>query len=208
MTTGGLYSVESFRSDESPQKGDERLVVRFFSKARLDQRASDQAGKPTFKDETYISIRKLGDSLVEHVVPARASHKRRFARQWEAFTAGADATRMGHPLSEWPPITRSEVEELALRRVYTVEQLSLSDPDKLGIERAQLLVVRAQDHLEAAKDAARDTKMRSELEQRDALIKQMRTELEEQRRVMDRFAAQMEAKGDEPKASRRTKDSA
>lgn len=206
----GVEFAEPYMADDPVQSGDENLSVRFFLKPvrkklppePVDpnkppsslvprvQWADDANGYPTFQDVEYVAIRRLGDNLVEHVSPARDSHRKRFAKAYEAFKAGRDGAREGFPLNEWPPVTRSEVEELALRRVYTVEQLAASDPNKLGIERGHPLVVRAKDFLAKAAAGAQDTKLRGELEARDAAIAQLQQQLAEQAQALARIAAE------------------
>lgn len=211
MMRGGVDSAEPYMAEDPVQQGDERLAVRFFMKpvrkklppepndpnkpvAAVVPRvhwADDANGYPTFQDVEYVSIRKLGDNLVEHVQPARTSHRRRFAKQYEAFKAGLDGAKVGLPLNEWPPMTRSEVEELALRRFYTVEQLAAANPNELGIERGHLLVVRAQDFLAKAKDVAHETKLRGELEARDQTIKLMQAQMAQQQEALAKLTARL-----------------
>lgn len=120
----GNISHEDFESSNQ-SKLDEGLLVKFFIKAKPDQEATAREGRPIFKDVTYIDIKIPGDRTAGACRPARAADINRFPRHYRAFEERVNNEDIveGTPLSEWPKMTRTLVEELAFFNVKTVEQL-------------------------------------------------------------------------------------
>lgn len=139
-------------------QGDEFLLVRFFLHPRHHPQKSAEEGRPVYIDTPYISIMQPGnkDSIV--IRPATSMDKNRFAEHWRKFQARTDENEEhieGTLLSEWPGVTRAQVEELRYLNVRTVEQLAnLSDSNSQGIMGIQLLKTKAKKYLEAAEKSA------------------------------------------------------
>lgn len=137
--------------------GDEKLVVQFFMRPRKNSRKSKEAGRPIFEEREYIRIMVPGnkDSIVCR--PVSDMERQRFARQyrdWQDRRNDAEQVE-GTPLSEWPGVTRSQCEELAHFKVYTVEQLAgLSDTNTQGMMGIALIREKAKAYLEAAETEA------------------------------------------------------
>ena len=103
---------------------DEQLLVKFFLKERPDSAASETEGRPMFKEVEYVEIRVAGKREVQACRPATYNDKQRFSKHYQMFKDRVSEPMSGTPLSEWPQIMRSQVEELAFTGVKTVEQLS------------------------------------------------------------------------------------
>lgn len=167
-------SYESYgevTSDNPRFAGDENLYVRFYHGSRMNRGASEKEGRPIFVEIPYIQIMVPGDRSNTIDRPVTNQDKRRFSAMWRKFSANEAQTQVGTPLSAWPAITRSQVEELKHFKITTVEQLA-SMPDNvsqrfMGINS---LKKKAQDFLEAAKGMALTNEMRSEMERKDAQI--------------------------------------
>ncbi len=119
-----------------PDAGDDRLTVMFYMGTLRDDAESIAQGRPIFRDVEYCRVFVPGDR--NHVIdqPATQTDRRRFARQYERFKAGQleDQQLVGTRLSEWPLLTRGQVEELHYMQIRTVEQLAeVSDAIKLKI---------------------------------------------------------------------------
>lgn len=96
----------------------------FFTEAvRMDFK-SKQAGRDIFEDREFVRILIPGDRRSAPVEPVNDAHIQRWPREYEAFKAGKAAPVEGTPLSDWPQISRSRVEELAFFHIRTVEQLA------------------------------------------------------------------------------------
>jgi len=103
---------------------DDNLLVKFYLDTVQDDAASQEQGRPIFKEVEMIDIRVPG-SRNNVVRIARESDKERFPRHYAAFKNRTSMEGIeGTPLAEWPVITRSRVEELAFLNIKTVEQLA------------------------------------------------------------------------------------
>jgi hypothetical protein len=108
------------------QGADSRLAVQFYKKSMKQEDASNEAGRPIFKEFDFVRIMIPGDNLTEIDTYAQDSHKQRFPRQWAHYqnqTAGHEDV-VGTPLDQWPQITRSQAEELRGLKFYTVESIA------------------------------------------------------------------------------------
>jgi hypothetical protein len=164
--------------------GDEKLAIAFDMHPVLNEEKSRLEGRPIYDEVPYITIQVPGDNANQIHRPfwddplSPASDSRRFGRQYADWKAGKAPGATGTPLAAWPAMTRAEVAELAHFNVTTVEQLAdMADVHAQkfpGIQRFKKL---AQDFIAAAKELAPLTKMRAELEERDATIEGMKQQL-------------------------------
>jgi len=108
------------------QNADSRLAVQFYKKSMKQEDASNEAGRPIFKEFDFVRIMIPGDNLTEIDTYAQESHKQRFPRQWAHYqnqVAGQEDI-VGTPLDQWPQVTRSQAEELRGLKFYTVEAIA------------------------------------------------------------------------------------
>ena len=112
--------------DSDTQGADARLAVQFYKKSVKQQQASDEAGRPIFKEFDFVRIMIPGDNLTEIDTYAQESHKQRFPRQWAHYqnqvTNHEDI--IGTPLDQWPQVTRSQADELRGLKFHTVESIA------------------------------------------------------------------------------------
>ena len=137
------------------QNGDETLLVKFFTVPQKNDALSAEKGRPIFEDVEFVSIMAPGSrNNVER--PARSTDKSRFPRHYEAFRLrGEQVTEQGTILTEWPGITRGQVEELRFFNVLTVEQLAgVADSKISNFMGLHSLKLKAQAYLEASKENA------------------------------------------------------
>jgi hypothetical protein len=108
------------------QGADARLAVQFYKKSMKQEDASNEAGRPIFKEFDFVRIMIPGDNLTEIDTYAQESHKQRFPRQWAHYqnqVAGQEDV-VGTPLDQWPQVTRSQAEEVRGLKFYTVEAIA------------------------------------------------------------------------------------
>lgn len=151
--------------------GDEKLFVKFEDKPVQDKQASEDAGRPIFKEIPHISIRAAGS---QSFVCRRASiaDMRRFPRHYAAFKQQRELPVEGTLLSEWPLISRTMAKELEALDVKTVEQLvGMSDQSSQNFMGINELKRKATLFLEHAAGEAPMLKLHEKLEQRDITIK-------------------------------------
>ena len=112
--------------DSDVQGADARLAVQFYKKSVKQETASDEAGRPIFKEFDFVRIMIPGDNLTEIDTYAQESHKTRFPRQWAHYQnqVANHEDIVGTPLEHWPQITRSQAEELRGLKFHTVESIA------------------------------------------------------------------------------------
>lgn len=176
----------------APAKAD-GLYIRFHKEPVLNQLKSfggtvvkadgstsyvEGEGRPIYDEEEYIEIVTPGDKTNVVDRPVRPADKRQYAQQYAAWKAGDEEQLSGTPLTMWPAVSRSQVEELKHFRVRTVEQLAdLSDANLQNIGPIRDLRERAKDFLATAKGNAPTEALRAQLadekNRREALERQV-----------------------------------
>jgi len=121
--------------DSDTQGADARLAVQFYKKSVKQEDASNEAGRPIFKEFDFVRIMIPGDNLTEIDTYAQESHKVRFPRQWAHYQnqVANHEDIVGTPLEQWPQITRSQADELRGLKFHTVE--SIADCSDLQMQR-------------------------------------------------------------------------
>jgi hypothetical protein len=157
--------------------GDEKLIVRFEDHPHLDDAASRDANRPIFKMMPYIKIMIPGDKDTQIHRPVREGDKTRFAKAWLAFQSGQSQVQ-GFPLSEWPKITRAQVEELKYFNIRTIEDLAnVNDSQTHRFMGIHQLRDEARRHLELLKEAEPLNHVQAELKARDETIATMQAQI-------------------------------
>jgi hypothetical protein len=112
--------------DSDTQGADARLAVQFYKKSVKQNEASDEAGRPIFKEFDFVRIMIPGDNLTEIDTYANESHKARFPRQWAHYQnqVGSHEDVVGTPIDQWPQVTRSQADELRGLKFHTVESIA------------------------------------------------------------------------------------
>jgi len=155
---------------DGPKPGDERLNVSFDFYPVYNPEKSKAAGRQIFDSVEFIRIVLPGMKDVLHVA-ANESHKRRFARQYQAFKMGQAQDVSGTPITVLaqtvPPILNvGQVAELKYANVFTVEQLA-EIPEGSSLMRSFMgingLRQKARDFLAVTSANANFEEMRSEL---------------------------------------------
>jgi len=154
------------------QNADSRLAVQFYKKSMKQEDASNEAGRPIFKEFDFVRIMIPGDNLTEIDTYAQESHKQRFPRQWAHYqnqVAGQEDV-VGTPLDQWPQVTRSQAEELRGLKFYTVE--AIADCSDQQLQRIGMVAgmsphnfrLKAKAFLNLANDSAEVAQRESELQ--------------------------------------------
>ena len=170
------------------QGADSRLAVQFYKKSVKQDIASDEAGRPIFKEFDFVRIMIPGDNLTEIDTYAQESHKARFPRQWAHYQnqVANHQDIIGTPLDQWPQVTRSQADELRGLKFHTVE--SIADCSDQQLQRIGMVAgmsphnfrLKAKAFLNLANDSA-------EVANREAELQALREE-------NDKIKAETEAK--------------
>lgn len=106
--------------------GDEKLFVVFYMGVLRNEGKSIDEGRPIFDDTECVRIIIPGDknSVIDR--PATKADKARFSKQYGMFQAGAKEEEQvsGTRLTEWPFLTRAQVEEFKHIGIHTVEHIA------------------------------------------------------------------------------------
>jgi hypothetical protein len=163
--------------DSDTQGADARLAVQFYKKSVRQEDASNEAGRPIFKEFDFVRIMIPGDNLTEIDTYAQESHKQRFPRQWAHYQNQVvnHEDIIGTPLDQWPQITRSQADELRGLKFHTVE--SIADCSDQQLQRIGMVAgmspynfrLKAKAFLNLANDSA-------DVAQREAELQALRQE--------------------------------
>lgn len=168
---------------ETRTAGDKSVYVKFYIRPVQDEDASNEAGRPIYKDREYVEIRSPGNQTNIIQRPVSAMDRQRFKAAYNLFKAGEEDQVIGTPLVEVPWITRSQVEELVHIRVRTLEHLAeVGDDVCTRMPGLTTLKQRAKLAVEASEKAAPFIAMQAENEElrnRLAALEQTITEQSE-----------------------------
>ncbi len=172
-------------------EADKSLAVRFFVLPVRDEMESAKEGRPIFKDVVHVEVRVRGARNEVVHKPVDELVKRRFRDAWRAYEQGEELTGQGTPLSEWPSMSKSQVEELKYFGFFTVEHLAGARDDVLNkFPGLRTLRDRARNFMELAKGNAPLEKIQGELDSTKSDL----AAAQEQLKDMSRRMAEMEAK--------------
>ena len=191
------FNYEDFTS-EKQREADKLLLVKFELRPMKDKEASEREGRPIFKDVEFVDIRVPGKKNGSVCRPARTSDVERFPEHYRRFKERIAEPEEGTPLTEWPPVGRSTVEQLKFLNIKTVEQLAeMSDSSATQIMGGNTLKQKAKDFLSYSTDVKAKTQAK-ELERENQQLKDEMAELQEQMREMQSQMAALNGSEDEP----------
>jgi hypothetical protein len=163
---------------------DAQLLVRFFYKEREDKEKTQAEGRPMFKETEYVEIRVRGNRDPQACRPATHADKQRFPRHYDAFQKRVELPEEGTPLSEWPQISRSQIEELSFMGIKTVEQMSTAADTHISkLQGGYGLKQRAGEWLKSASKTqliARNNELDEKIASLEATVNRLMAALDEQ----------------------------
>jgi hypothetical protein len=158
--------------DSDVQGADARLAVQFYKKSLKQDNASEEAGRPIFKEFDFVKIMIPGDNLTEIDTYAQESHKQRFPRQWAHYQnqVADHLDIVGTSIDQWPQVTRSQADELKGLKFHTVE--SIADCSDQQLQRIGMVAgmsphnfrLKAKAFLNLATDSAEVAQRQAELQ--------------------------------------------
>jgi len=112
--------------DSDIRNADSSLAVTFYKRSVKQDMASEEAGRPIYKEFDFVRIMVPGDNLSEIDTYANESHKQRFPRQWAYYQnqVGSHSDFEGTPIEQWPLVSRSQADELRGIKFPTVESVA------------------------------------------------------------------------------------
>jgi len=114
-------------SNKIERAADDKLFVRFYTKALRNEEKSLEAGRAIFEEQVFINIKIPGDKNNDVNRVAFPEDIQRFPGHYERFRKGQEQV-IGTPLNAVPFLNDAQVEEYKALYIRTVEQLAaLSD---------------------------------------------------------------------------------
>lgn len=183
--------------NESRFSHDNRLYVEFYRKPMQHEAKSREAGRAIYDEVDYIRIHTPGDKSSVIDRPINALDIQRFQDRYNKWKAGQAEAVTGTPLTALPGMTAAKVEEYRYFKIVTVEQLA-DAPDNLGQKfmSFQQDKQRAKAFMEVAANNAPIEKMNAALQERDAMIDDLRTRLDALQAQMSKPAKKAAATAD------------
>jgi hypothetical protein len=173
VITGAVNPIPKIKDS-----GDDTLWVTFESASHFDDVATREQGRPVFEMRDYIKIIIPGDTSQVIHRPVRESDKERFPNQWLAYQTGATQDK-GYPLSEWPLITRAQVDELVYFKINTVEQLAhVSDATAQKFMGLNDLRTKAKVYLEKMAGEQPELRLQAEVMKKDEEIAALKQQMD------------------------------
>jgi hypothetical protein len=200
--------------DSDTQGADARLAVQFYKKSVKQDIASDEAGRPIFKEFDFVRIMIPGDNLTEIDTYAQESHKQRFPRQWAHYQnqVANHEDIIGTPLEQWPQVTRSQADELRGLKFHTVE--SIADCSDQQLQRIGMVAgmspynfrLKAKAFLNLANDSAEVAQREAELQALKAENDKIKAETDAKLAAMqEQMSALLAAVAEKTPKTRKTK---
>lgn len=156
------YDVQDFEDQNAmSEKG---VYAKFYYVPTKNEAASAAEGRAIFEDKEFVEIIAAGNSTNIIRRPARKMDTDRFRRQYAMFKEGDSEQMIGTPLTEIPWITRSQVEELAYKKIRSLEDLASLSDGAINAPGMYDLKRKASAWLEKSKESAPFTAMQAELE--------------------------------------------
>jgi hypothetical protein len=170
------------------------VYPRFFMDPVQDILASEQQGRPIFREEERVEIIMAGNPYSKPVFRVAHEHRERWPKEYEAFKKGQEIAPDGTPLEQWPLLKRAMVLELKALNFVTVEQLAaMSDHAAQQIPMyGRRLRELAQAYLDDAKAMALVTAATAANDRKDEEIAALRLQVESMASQMQTLFSQMQ----------------
>jgi len=208
------YNHQDFEAQGSSE-ADKQLMVKFLIKPKRHSGKSIEAGRDIYDDTEYVDIRVMGNNNTHVCRVATHADRQRFPQHYDMFKRRVEPAESGTPLSTFPVIPASMVEQLSFLNVKTVEALvGMSDNDVAKVMGLGALKDKAKKFMEYSDKAAVINKAEA-LETENADLKTQVASQEErliklEKMIADQAVAKVEEKVAEvtpeaPKTSPRRK---
>lgn len=179
------------------------VFPKFSLRSVQHKAASEQAGRPIFKDVEWLDIIIAGDKNTQVSRKVNDLDKKRFAQHYQAFKQGLVAPTTGTPLKEWPILTPAQVDELKYLNFLTVESVAeMSDAAMQSIGMGgRELKNKAKAWLASALKGATSQKLVAENERLSGEVDMLKDQL----KAMNTAIEELKKEEPKPKRKRRTK---
>jgi hypothetical protein len=161
-----LADIDTAFYDQRRGDADKSLAVKFYLEPIQNEEKTLEEGRPIFEDREMVEIRVRGDRNNIVIRPVRPDDKKRFRNAYMAFKDEDQKLRSGTPLSQWPLMSRSFVEELKFLGFYTVEDIAEASEISLSkVNGLRNFQEKAKSFLEFAAGGSPVTKLEARLDE-------------------------------------------
>lgn len=130
LSTDDWQRIAAGRVDRS------QLIALFYDSVQPDAKATAEAGRPKFKNVTFIRILIPHDRQTKIDRPCSEQDKSDFPEAWKNYELRHRSTPDGEtPLAMWPQLTPAQVFELRAIGVHSVDALA-GMPDEFLVKHA------------------------------------------------------------------------
>ncbi len=181
-----LADIDTAFYDQRRGDADKSLAVKFYLEPIQNESKTLEEGRPIFEDCEMVELRVRGDRNNIVIRPVRPDDKKRFRNAYMAFKDEDQKLRSGTPLSQWPLMSRSFVEELKFLGFYTVEDVAEASELSLGkVNGLRNFQEKAKSFLEYASGGSPVTKLEARL---DELQSSLEAALQQNKRLNEELA--------------------
>lgn len=193
MFAQATHNLQGNQTVGMASHGDDKgLWVEFSTRPVQQDFKSREAGRPIFEDVNFITIDFPGDKTKRVDRPVRMEEEGgappdpiRFPRQWQAFLNQQEQTSAGMPITEWPPLTKSQALELKAIKIHTVEALAELPDSACSWLGSRDLRAKARTWLETANGHADESRLQAIVDQQNAQIEALKAQIKD---ITERFA--------------------
>jgi len=190
----------AFTRTNGAQSDNASVYPQFFMDSVEDIVASEQQGRPIFRDEERVKIIMAGNPWSAPVFRVAEEHRQRWPKEYDAFKKGQEIAPDGTPLEQWPVLKKAMVLELKAIGFMTVEQVAaMSDQaiQRIGMGGRRLKDL-ALAYLDEAQAAAIVTAARADSERKDSEIAALRLQVENMSSQLQQMHTHLMEKLDAP----------
>jgi hypothetical protein len=195
-----MSNVEYLRSFTGAKADKDGVVPRFYTKAEQDHLASNNAGRPIYRDVEMVEMLLPGNMLSRPHVKVSDVERERWPEAYAKFKAGQEQSVEGTPIEEWPILNRSMVLELKALGFSTVEQVSVMNDQaiqRIGMG-GRALKEKAAAFLDDATRIAALEQAIAEREKSEARIHGLESQVKELGAMVESLHSQLKARQDAP----------
>lgn len=174
-----LASVKDIRGGVVQYGNDASIWVEFSFKPIYQGFESEKQGRPVYKDAEFITMEFPGDRTKKIEREVTPEDKLRFPKHYDVFKAQGEQVMAGTPITEWPPITKSQALEFKGMKIHTVEQLAGLPDTALTWLGARDMRAKAQAYLDNAAGGAAVSQLQHENKALKADLDAMKAQLAE-----------------------------
>lgn len=149
-------TMKDFQCGMAVYGDDSSLHVKFYVRELLNERLSEESGRPIYESKEFIQIMFPGNDKTVFDQPVNDNFRHRFPEQYARFKEGQQHVVVGSLLEHLPNFNLEYKEYLNSKKIYTVEQLAgLADASLQGINLPNITALRkhAQNWLSLTKDS-------------------------------------------------------